>query len=651
MNLYSMILKNIRYNIKNYIAYFIGNSFILCILFMFINLLLSKAFMMQPKGSVIKSDLITIVVLIVAFSIAFILYTAISFTNYRGKEFGVYFTIGLTSKNIINILSYENIIISGAAFICGSLLGSLFSKLFYMVIIKILNLNNINFEINIMVYVYIFLIALLIFIFNSGYQILFLKRLSIVQSLKSNSKKYCANSNDTLGIIGLVILVSSMIVFPKICSENNSSKLIINISLSIISMYFVIGFIMRLITKISKVFRGFYNSNMLVLNSLIHRFIEYRNVIYIVTLLVSGAMVFMSVTYSLYKSTQMGIDSDYPYDLSFVVSKNEIGENLKDIIKSSGADIKTYTKLENIEVPDIRLYNNKIINVYSQIGILSESNYNIITKKNVHINKDHAIFIHREKRGRFLNSGLIIDFTKNNNKFNSFLKDYKKTKKRFIYIPKENKVDKIGMATNCLLVGNYSRLASIVINDNEYKRLKQNSLDSSIYYDILVNINNNNDYKKIEKNLRHKLNKIGNSTIKTSLVLKREKFNKTINSRKFELFIYSFLGSMLLLGSAVTLYFKIFTSLEDDKNIKRQLIKLGLTNKDINKLIIKELIAVFLMSPVIALILVGYYLSRVYSLVPGGNYMWSNSLFVFSIYGVIQIIFFIITTNQYLKRL
>lgn len=122
MDLTSMIFKNIRYNIKNYISYLLGNSFVICILFMFFNLICSKTFMNAPNTSVIKDELIPIVVMMVAFSVIFILYTTISFTKYRGREFGVYFTIGLTSKNIIKILFYENIIIAAATFIFGAFL-------------------------------------------------------------------------------------------------------------------------------------------------------------------------------------------------------------------------------------------------------------------------------------------------------------------------------------------------------------------------------------------------------------------------------------------------------------------------------------------------------------------------------------------------
>lgn len=620
MNLTSIIIKNVKYNIKNYIAYLLGNSFIICILFMFFNLISSKSFMNAPSTLFVKKDLMSIVAIMVAFSVVFILYTTVSFTKYRGKEFGVYFTIGLTSKNILRILSYENIIVTAASFVFGSIFGTAFSKLFYMAIVKILKIHNINFGINLKAYIYIFAIASLIYVFNTVYQAIFLKTLSISEILKSNSKKGIGKVNSIVGIISIVVLIISMIMFKKLISkqfENNGNYIVASIAAAIIAMYFIIGYAMCLIVKVSKLFKRFYNSNILVLNSLSHRFISYRVVLYLVTLLVSGAMVFMSTLYSTYKSTERYVNIKYPYDLSFIVPKDKYNENFKQIIKSSGAEIKSYNALENIDMPDVRENNNKIVWFNFQTNVVSESNYKKLTEDKVNIENGHAIFYSADKHTT--EGGLIINFPKNEKEIkkimqmpdNVLFKDYVKYKNNegFLYIQNKNKINREGNITNFLSNSNYSRICSIVINDNDYKKLKENSMNSSIYYDVLVKLSNNDNYKLIKSNLAKRLNKIGGKVVKNSLVMKKEKFDAEFNSRGFELFIYSFLGIMLLMGSAVTLYFKVFTSLNDDRDMVKQLVEIGMTTNEINSIIIKELGAVFIVPPVIAVSLISYYLS------------------------------------------
>lgn len=671
MNLSAIIIKNVKYNIKSYTVYLLGNIFIIAILFMFFSLISSGVFMKALEGSPQDSSemLEVMITLMTAFSLVFILYTTISFTKYRGKEFGVYFTIGLTSKNIIKILSYENIAIAASSFISGAFLGTLFSKLFYMAILKTLNVNNIDIKISFKPYMYITLIAVLIFLFNTLYQIIFLKRLSISQMLKSNSTKYVGKTNSILGIIGIVLLITAMFAFKKAMSKdiNENSRLIVYSALAcIISLYFVIGAVMTLAVKVSKAFKKFYNNNILCLNSLSQRFIEYRSVLYVSILLIASGMAFISISYSIYKSSKDSIDNLYHYDLSFVIEKDLYNSDLKDIIESSGAKIKSFNKIEGINVLNLREYDKQINWMGMPIMATSQSNYNKLEKSSIKVDKRHAIFYCIEKI-KTKRGGLVIDFSYEKNKtmsvFSSgkaLLSNYMKFKgnRGFLYIPYNNVTYREGNFTNVIInssLDNYfptfMRWDSIVLNDEDYTKLKENSSRKLVYYDVLVNLYNNGDYKDIEKKLAQKLNKIGGEKLKYTLTLKQAKFQEQLGNTEFTIFTFVFFGMMLLIGSAVTLYFKVFTSIEDDRKLVNQLLRIGLNEKEINIIIIKEIAAVFLIPPLIAISVISYYISRFYIDIPFGEYMWTNSLIVFAIYGVIQITFFLLTTSRYLKEI
>lgn len=678
MNLSEMILKNIKYNIKSYTAYLVGNTFIIAILFMFFSLLSSNVFMNIIGGSHQDSSemLEVMITLMTAFSVVFILYTTISFTKYRGKEFGVYFTIGLTSKNIIKILSHENLVIAALSFILGAFFGTLFSKIFYMAALKTLNITNINIKISFKPYVYITLIAVLIFIFNILYQIMFLKRLSISQILKSNSTKYVGKANSILGIIGIVILITAMSTFGKAMNQGIYKRstmapmILYSILACIISLYFVIGSVMTLTLKISKRFKIFYNNNILCLNSLSHRFIEYRSVLYISILLIASGTALISISYSIYKSSKDSIDRLYPYDLSFVIEKDLYNADLKDAIEASGAKIKSFNTLEGINVLNLREYDRQINWIGMPIMATSQSYFNKLNKrsKNVDVGKNHAIFYYADLKDT--HGGLIVDFSKeedykknevmalfNKNKvdFNDYLK--LKANKGFLYIPHDNVIYKQGNISNVFNSSGeapfipFMRWNSIILSDEDYTKLKENSSPKLVYYDVLVNLYNNGDCKSIEKNLAQKLNKIGGEKLKDTLILKEAKFQEELGNTNFTLFTFVFFGMMLLIGSAVTLYFKVFTSIEDDRKLLNQLIRIGLNEKEINIIITKEIAAVFLIPPVIAISVISYFISRFYIAIPFGKYMWTNSLIVFAIYGVIEIMFFLLTTNRYLTEI
>lgn len=544
MELSRLIFKNLKYNIKNYVAYLLGNSFILTILFMFFSLIFSEAFMNEPSTSLIKENLTSVIALMIAFSVVFIIYTTITFTKYRGKEFGVYYTMGLTSKNIIKILSYENLIIALTSFVIGALGGSIFVQLFYKAIEKILNLKILDFELSINSYLGIGIIAIIIYLFNTLYQILFLRKLSIVQILKSSSKKEFGKSSYTMGILGIVSFGVSMIIYEESLRDISNyawSKLIISIVLAIISLYFIIGFSMTIISKISKLFKRFYNGNILSINSLSHKFISYRGVLYVVTLLVAGAMIFISMAYSMYKTTEKYIQGDYPFDIGMIVNNDDINKyDFKNIIKESGAHIKDYYVVESIKVPSL-IEKDGEINFDAPQSIISESSYNTFNNEDINLEENEALYWHREKNREFKGANMIIDIPADGEDHNilNYFKDgvmslsrYKEIKNSgdYIIIPKENRVSENSSITNYLINYKYLRGSSLVIDDEVYKKLKDASSISNLIYDIQVNINNNDDFLSIDNELRNKLSLIGDKDILDSLTIKEKRFNEEINS-------------------------------------------------------------------------------------------------------------------------
>ena len=401
-----MIIKNIKYNIKNYTAYLLGNSLIGCILFMFFTLVFSPEFMNADKTMPLKGNFLPILVIMVAFSGVFIIYTTVSFTKYRGRELGVYFTIGLTSREIIKILFYENIIISISAFLFGSILGSIFSKLFHMAIGEILNINNISIPLSIKAYGVIALISIGTLLFTTIYQIIFLKRYSVINILKSKSKKDIGSTSSILGFIGIVLLVISMVLFKKVINQeigNAQEVLVGSIIGTLVSGYLLIGFSMTFVVKILRRFKGIYNNNILFVTSLSHKFMDYRRVLFVVTIMVAGAMLFISISYGMYKSTEKLNNARYPYDISFVVEKENLQNvDLKQLVEESTGEIESYGELEGINLPDIKVGDGVRAMYDVQTLNISENTYNKIYNKDLSLDNGEVMLVDSEKTGRSL---------------------------------------------------------------------------------------------------------------------------------------------------------------------------------------------------------------------------------------------------------
>ncbi|MEH6852111.1 ABC transporter permease [Bacillus pseudomycoides] len=653
MDFSSMIIKNIKHNIKNYTAYLLGNSLIQCILFMFFTIVFSKEFMQADETSSIKANFMSVVILMVAFSAMFIIFTTVSFTKYRGTEFGVYFTIGLTSKEIIKILCYENAIISLASFLFASLGGSVFSRLFHMAIGKILQIDHINIPLSMKAYGTIFFISAVILLFTTLYQMFFLKKYSVVNILKSKSKKDVGRTSTVLGVIGIIIFVSSLIAFRMAVNgeiENNVSLVCTSSILgTVVSVYLLIGFSMTVVVKILRNFKGTYNNNILLINSLSHRFKSYRTVLYVVTLMVFGAVMFISIAYSMYKSTERQIDTKYPYDISYIVDKSQMKDkSMKDFVEKNLAEVKNYVELEGINIPEIRVYEGKCLRRDPQMLVISEDSYRALGNHELHLKQGEILYSHIEKQGSFLAGGFMLDLSKKPMKDELSLKEYKEQHKmdEYIYVARESKRDQIGTIVNHFYNDNYHRGDVLVVNNEDYNIMKNKLGDEAVTYDVLMNLKNGND-----KGIKDKLEANFGKKVSDTLTIKVNILDDTIRENGFMLFIFSFMGMMFLIGSAAVLSFKTITSIEEDRERSKQLMKIGVTKKEINRLSMKELGAVFLVPPIIALICTGYYLSTIYNVINDGEYMWENSLIVFGVYSIIQIIFYILTSSKYKKQM
>jgi len=653
MDFSSMIIKNIKHNIKNYTAYLLGNSLIQCILFMFFTLIFSPEFMNADETMPLKANFIPTVIIMVAFSAVFIIFTTISFTKYRGREFGVYFTIGLTSKEIMKILCYENIIISLISFLFAAIGGSVFSKLFHMAIGKIVRIDNIIIPPSLKPYGTILLISAIIFLFSTIYQMLFLNRYSVINILKSRSKKDIGSTSVILGVIGIIIFISSLIVFKMVVNGKIKSNLNLVLPSSIlgtaVSVYLLIGFSMTVVVKVLRRFKGTYNNNILFVNSLSHRFMSYKSVLYVVTLMVSGAMIFISIAYSTYKSTERTFDIKYPYDMSFIVDKSQMNnKDIKDIVTKNLGEVENYIELEGLNIPEIRVYEGQCLYRRVNLLVISEDNYRSLGKKELNLKRGEALYTHTQKMGGFLDGGFILDLSKKEMKEELSLDQYKEQHKmdEFIYVPNENKRDEVSTTVNTFYSYNYSRGDGIIVNNEDYNMMKEKLGDESVTYDVLFNIENSEGHAGLKDSLESNLSK----KVSDTLVTKEPMFDAAIKENGFMLFIFSFMGMMFLIGSAAVLYFKTITSIEEDRERSKQLMKIGLTRSEINKLAMKELGAVFLLPAVIALTCTGYFLSTIFNVISDGENMWKNSLFVFAVYAVIQIVFYFITSSKYNKQ-
>ncbi|MDR0271653.1 ABC transporter permease [Paenibacillus sp.] len=139
MNFRQFAFNNIFRNKRTYVAHFLSSAFSVMIFFTYAML----SFHPDLKGQII-ADSITLSVLgtmgmnisqyiVFVFSFLFLLYSASSFVKLRKKEFGVLLLLGMSRKQLNRMLFIENIAIGVAAIVTGIVVGVVFSKLILLI--------------------------------------------------------------------------------------------------------------------------------------------------------------------------------------------------------------------------------------------------------------------------------------------------------------------------------------------------------------------------------------------------------------------------------------------------------------------------------------------------------------------------------------
>lgn len=97
MTFSSIIRKNFIYNIRKFMSVYFVNTLIVAMLFIFGSLMFNSDVLEQAGKTRLYETIKMSLVGIIIFSIVFITYSTISFLKYRGKEFGMYVTLGMTT--------------------------------------------------------------------------------------------------------------------------------------------------------------------------------------------------------------------------------------------------------------------------------------------------------------------------------------------------------------------------------------------------------------------------------------------------------------------------------------------------------------------------------------------------------------------------
>lgn len=622
MNLFKLSLMNIRQSIKNYGVYIFSMVFSIAVFYNFTTLIFSKQFIEIKDLNAVSMAGGMCAFVLIFFFIFFISYSSKFFIEQRKKEFGIYTFMGVENKQIALMFSLEALIIGLISMIIGMGIGILLNKIFLMILVKLSYVNKvINFEINFISVIQTLLIFLIILIgvFIKEYICLIKTDISKLINAKKIYQLENNKLNNTKGVVGFIIIILGYLLILKYKEANVAFTIAImaTVIMTIIGTHFLFrGFFSIFIRNIIKNKKRLYSkTNIVSYNNIIFRIKDNNKTLAQAAILIACSLTCIMVAFCMSSCFSSGFENEYPYSIYYTSENKDDDKSLDMAINLGNEDVKYKTTVDLIPYKsNLSMYINDVyLAKYSDVE-------NLLKHGKVKHEKD--IEKNKPKKGEAI---LLVD-TRVMNAFK--INDNLKISNESIKINKNIPSNIMGQSTN----------GTLVLNDNDYEKLKTKLNKKEVYFKAIT-LNNFENTNSIAQYMRE------NSK---SEIYSADQFDKTIYyAINGVYFVGCFLALVFTVSLGSIMYFKCIQDASIDKERFNTLRKIGVSQEYINKAVFKQL-GIFFILPVIV--------GSIHGIVAGYavNSMFNSdhleligvSLIIFSF---IYLIFYIISTKKYIS--
>jgi putative ABC transport system permease protein len=213
------------------------------VIFMFSTLIFNKKLTDFCKMINVSFLIYFSLIAVIVFSVFFINYAHTTFIKSRQKEFALYMTLGMTKKDINKIVLLENSLILAFSMLIGLIAGVLFSRLFQMILMKLINIDNIKFSFDIRSFLITLLTFTVIYVTVIILSRITTKKLEISELLKSSRTNKKQRYSLTQGLIGIILVLLSSAMMFIIANNKDLNNLIT------LLLYFIICYPLSILSR------------------------------------------------------------------------------------------------------------------------------------------------------------------------------------------------------------------------------------------------------------------------------------------------------------------------------------------------------------------------------------------------------------------
>lgn len=629
-----LAVTNLKNNRKTYVPY-IFTGVLTVMMFYIIDAL--------SRGKGITQDTLKICLqyatgVIVVFAVIFLFYTNSFLIKRRKKEIGVYNILGMGKRHITRMMAVETILTAGISILGGLVFGIIFGKLMYLLLLKILhNSVDMQFSVNGTAIVQTVILFAGIFLLTYLYNILQIQLVNPVELLHGgNQGEKEPKSRWLLVIVGVAALGNGYwIALTTEAPLEALLKFFVAVVCVIIGTYalFIAGSIVVL--KILRKNKAYYYNpkHFTSVSGMIYRMKQNGAGLANICVLSTMVLVMVSTTVSLYAGMEDILDSRFPRDVSIVCNEADTNkeETLQRLIKEqcekAGVKITDRVRYRYGSMNAVLKGNNleKVEQYYPDnhfyyVEMITQEEYNRIEKKNVSLKEQE-----------------ILTYTTNG-----------KCGKKQINIAGQNyqvKKELSEMTSQPKSTAEmYKTLYIVFANAEQIERIE------SFSYADKFNLKGDDGKQKeaLEQIQNEFYEKFPDGTME-SRMLSRSSFYELYGGL---FFIGIYLGSMFIMATVLIIYYKQISEGYDDRERYQIMQKVGMSKKEVKRSIRSQVLSVFFLPLVVAVIHVAVAF-KVMTKILGVLNLTNVSLFAvctiitIAVFAVFYIIVYSITAKEY----
>ncbi|MBU8685816.1 ABC transporter permease [Priestia megaterium] len=636
MTVFDLVKKNMRKNISRYSLYFFSMIFSIVVYYVFATLQYDQSISkvigeeLRMQGIFNASNYV-----LLTFIVVFIWYTNSFFIRQRKRELGLYHLVGIEKRTIGKMIFYENMLLGIFSLVVGILLGTVFSRLFVLFLLKLMGLSlsiTLTFSLQAVLKTAVVFLIVTIFISFQGYFIMYrYTLLDLFQAESKSERVNKMNSKRSIVVGGLGIL---LVGYGYYLSSGNivTPKFFLIVAVVLFSVIFgtfllfkaTIEWLMGLYREHASRYYSF--ANMLSVSTMMYRIKANARVLTLITILSATTLVAVGVTYSSYYNTKADARSMQPYD--YTLHSKKTAQEFMDVLDELDIQSNRYVYhivKHSADLSDFRFITSGYYKDREQISFLDEEE---VRKNGVSVPALSA------------NETVIFDSMAKGKVFKPST-----GKTAAVQLNKSEQLAlKVVKSEPLLILDSDSAGYQFVVNHDTFNKLLKAGQKQVVY---VFNTDDGNKQNELTKNYHQIAKEAGES--RTSYY---DVFQAGLMSKGLFIFIGGFLGLVFLMATGSIIYFKQISEAEQERKRFEVLRKLGFSVSQMMSAVRKQQLFTFGLPLVIGILHSLFALKIITNLI--GESLIVPVLIADAVYGIIYFFFYWLTMNYYrmvIKRL